>query len=174
MKLKLFESFINESIDVYHGSTTRFKTFNLSKIGSGDGKSIGGWGIYFTDKKSVADGYYTTGGFVKKYKIDDGPYFDLDDQFYDDNFIEKLKKKKVKSSDLEEFKTDILGYPDTTNLQVYNWLSYVLGSKKKSSLFLDDLGYIGNKFEDRWESGATNYVLFNPKYIITEIQDDEC
>ena len=168
--LKLYENYINESIDVYHGSTTNFKKFDLSKIGSGDGKSLGGWGIYFTDKKSVADGYYTTSGFVKKYKIDDGPYFDFDDTFYDDgSIIEKLKQKRIKSSEIRELETDYIAYPDTTNKDVYEWLSHVLGSKKKASLFLDDLGYVGTKFKDRWDSDATNYVIFNPKYIIREV-----
>jgi hypothetical protein len=168
--LKLFESYINESIDVYHGSTTRFKTFNLSKIGSGDGKSLGGWGIYFSDKKSVADGYFATGGFVKKYKIEDGPYFDFEDIFYDyDSVIEKLKKKRVKASEIRELETDYQAYPDTTNKDIYEWLSHVLGSKKKASLFLSDLGYIGTKFSDRWDSDAINYVIFHPKDIIREV-----
>jgi hypothetical protein len=162
---------INESIDVYHGSTTKFKTFNISKIGSGDGKSLGGWGIYFSNKKSVSSRYVTTGGSIKKYKILEGPYFDLnDDTFrYESSFLDKLKKRKVKSSDIKQFETEILENTDSTNQQAYDWLSNTLGSKKKASLFLSDLGYIGTKFTDRWDSDAINYVIFDPKDIIREI-----
>ncbi len=169
--LKLFESYINESIEVYHGSSTRFKTFNTSKIGSGSGNSLGGWGIYFSNKKSVSSHHITTGGSIKKYKILDGPYFDLDDDTFRHkySFLDKLKKRKIKSSDIKQFETDILENIDATNQQVYDWLSHVLGSKKKASLFLYELGYIGTKFSDKWDSEAINYVIFNPNDIIKEV-----
>ena len=47
----MFEEYINEIINVYHGSDRKFDTFDLDKIGSGDGKNIGGWGIYFPIQK---------------------------------------------------------------------------------------------------------------------------
>jgi hypothetical protein len=55
---------------------------------------------------------------------------------------------------------------DTTNKQVYDWLSYVVGSEKNASLFLYSIGFIGNTFKDRVNTTATNYVIFNTNSII--------
>ena len=33
-----------EGINVYHGSTEKFDNFDMQKVGTGDGKSLGGWG----------------------------------------------------------------------------------------------------------------------------------
>ena len=40
---------IPEGINVWHGSDRNFDKFDIEKVGSGDGKSLGGWGIYFSD-----------------------------------------------------------------------------------------------------------------------------
>lgn len=47
-------SFVNEGISVYHGSDRKFDNFDINKVGSGDGKSLGGWGIYFSDDENVS------------------------------------------------------------------------------------------------------------------------
>lgn len=46
---------LNEKI--YHGSPHKFKTFDISKIGTGEGFQTYGWGLYFTDKIDVANYY---------------------------------------------------------------------------------------------------------------------
>lgn len=47
---------IKASRTVYHGSPYKFKTFDQSKIGTGDGNKYG-WGIYFTSDTSFANSY---------------------------------------------------------------------------------------------------------------------
>ena len=47
---------IKASRTVYHGSPYKFKTFDQSKIGTGDGNKYG-WGIYFTSDNSFANSY---------------------------------------------------------------------------------------------------------------------
>lgn len=41
----------------YHGTPHRFDKFDLSKIGSGEGAQVFGWGLYFAEDKTVAEGY---------------------------------------------------------------------------------------------------------------------
>ena len=48
---------------VFHGSPHRFDKFTTEKMGSGEGAQAYGWGLYFTDKKEIAD--YYRGGLSK-------------------------------------------------------------------------------------------------------------
>lgn len=173
--IKLFEQFlIKESISVWHGSTSKFDTFDLSKIGSGDGKNLGGWGFYFSNDKNVSDRYYIKGGSVKKYKIKEGDYFDLDETLDDglkDQIINELESREVDEGEIEQFQSDYDS--QNTNKQVLEWLEYVMGSPKNASMFIRDLGYIGNKFKDRWETESMNYVVFDPDTIIGKDNDED-
>ena len=175
--LKLYEEFkmLNEALNVYHGSTVKFDKFDSKKIGSGDGKNLGGWGFYFSDDRKVSDRYYLSSGFVKKYKIRDAHYFNLDDTL-DENtkeeIINQLQNENVKESDIEQFRNDYISY-ENTNKQVLEWLEIVLPSPKDVSMLISNLGYIGNTFEDKWEIGSINYVVFDPKNIIEEIPLEE-
>ena len=45
------------SFAVYHGSPHSFDKFTMDKIGTGEGVQAYGWGLYFTDKKSIAEWY---------------------------------------------------------------------------------------------------------------------
>jgi DNA repair protein RadC len=51
-----------------HGSPHSFDKFNLAKIGTGEGNQAYGWGLYFTDKESIARSYanpeWTTNVYV--------------------------------------------------------------------------------------------------------------
>lgn len=171
-------SYLNEDIKVYHGSTSKFDKFDQSKVGTGDGKSLGGWGIYFSNNINVSKRYYLPSGQLKQYKIPNGEYFDLDDNINDgQRIINALKKLNISSDDIQEFQSDFLDYSDTNNKQVYDWLAYILKSEKNASLFLSKLGYVGNTMKDRWEN-AQNYIVFNPEDIINiennyEDNDDE-
>lgn len=42
---------------VWHGSPHRFLKFMLEHIGTGEGAQAFGWGLYFTDRKSIAEHY---------------------------------------------------------------------------------------------------------------------
>lgn len=171
--MELFEIYKNltEGINVYHGSTNDFDEFDIDKIGSGDGKSLGGWGIYFSDDENVSQRYYTTGGSVKPFTLKSGKYFDLDeplDEGFAEQILNELRDRGVDEDNLEQFQTDYIDYiryGDVYNKGVYNWLSYVLGSEKEASLFLESLGFIGNTMMDKWDTTARNYIIFNPKSI---------
>lgn len=168
---------INEVI-VWHGSTESFDKFDLDKVGSGDGKSLGGWGIYFSDSEEVSKRYYLGGGMLSRFRIPDGKYFDLDeglDYGFAEDLVDRLIRVGVGEEEIEQFREDYIGYieyGDVTNGGVYEWLSFVLGGDKEASLFLFKMGYIGNKFRDKWEREATNYVLFRDD-IIDRLDYDE-
>ena len=160
-----------ENINVFHGSDRKFDEFDIDKIGSGDGKSLGGWGIYFSDSKEVSSRYSLEKGFLKSFELKEGDYFDLDEgleEGFSYHIIEQLKEK-VNEEEIESFQTDYIDYiqyGDITNHQFYDWLSYVLDSEKAASLFLESMGYLGNKFRDKWDSDAMNYVIFNAATIV--------
>jgi hypothetical protein len=154
-----------EGIEVFHGSTEKFDTFDMQKVGTGDGKSLGGWGIYFSDNPDVSKRYYLPSGQLKQHEIRNGNYFDLDAPLDDgQRILSALQRQGVDENDLEEFQTDYIDN-DVNNKQAYDWLSYVLGSEKQASLFLKSLGYIGNTMKDRWDN-ARNYVVFDTQTII--------
>lgn len=161
-----------ENIHVYNGGTKKWNTFDMDKIGTGDGRSLGGWGIYCSDSKKVAERYFIKGGQIKEFEIKEGVYFDLDEPLDEDTaskIMESLRKKGIDENEIEEFQTnfiDYIQYGDVTNNNVYEWLSYVLGDQKEASLFLKNIGYRGNKMKDRWETNATNYILFDTSYVI--------
>jgi hypothetical protein len=50
----LDESF---AISAFHGTPHKVDKFSLDKIGSGEGAQAYGWGLYFTETESVAEGY---------------------------------------------------------------------------------------------------------------------
>jgi len=156
-----------EGIEVWHGSTEKFDDFDMNKVGTGDGKSLGGWGIYFSDNPEVSKRYYLPKGQLKQHEIRSGNYFDLDVPVEDgQRILSALQRQGVSDSDLEEFGETYADSYDTNGKQVYDWLSYVLGGEKEASLFLKSLGYIGNTMTDRWENGARNYVVFDTNTII--------
>lgn len=164
---------LNE-IDVYHGSDRKFDVFDMNKIGSGDGKLLGGWGLYFSDSKDVSDRYKTNNGFIKPYEIPDGEYFNLDEELDETTsniIVKKLMKKDISPEDIEQFRDDYQPF-QVNNKQAYDWLSYVLNGEKNASLFIKDLGYIGNTFKDKWDRGATNYVLFDTNGIEERSEDE--
>lgn len=47
-------------VDAYHGTPYVFDKFSTEKIGTGEGAQAFGWGLYFTDVKSIAEWYANT------------------------------------------------------------------------------------------------------------------
>jgi hypothetical protein len=162
---------LNEGIPVFHGSDRKFSTFDMSKIGSGDGKNLGGWGIYFSDSEDVSSRYVTSNGFLGEYELRNGNYFDLDSALEDgERIIRRLQQLGIDENQIEEFQNDYVeqaeNYGNIDNKQAYDWLSYVLGGEKEASMFLKSMGYIGNTFTDKWNRDARNYVVFDTSSII--------
>lgn len=157
---------LNEIV-VFHGSDSNIDKFDPERVGSASGLDKGGWGFYFTDDESVAGQYASGQGSVEQYQIPNGPYLNLDDGV-DLGFLQtvydEMEEREVDDSDLEEFRTDFMDESymyDTTIEQVYNWLGYVVGSRKNASMFFKYLGYVGTQFADKTNSDATNYVVFD-------------
>lgn len=66
---------------VHHGSGSSFDKFSVEKIGSGEGNQSFGWGLYFTDKKDIAQYYAETIGNMPTYVLHkDGKPADMSDQ----------------------------------------------------------------------------------------------
>jgi len=158
---------MNEAIDVFHGSDRQFDKFDMSKVGTGDGKSLGGWGIYFSDNEDVSQRYYTQGGFVRPHVLRSGNYFDLDQPLEDgQRILNALQRQGVGENDLEEFQSDFIDNYDVTGKQAYDWMAYVLGGEKEASELLDSIGYLGNTMMDKWETDSRNYIVFDTSAII--------
>ena len=51
---------IRKGIEAYHGSPHRFDKFSMDNIGTGEGAQAYGHGLYFADKKGVAESYRDT------------------------------------------------------------------------------------------------------------------
>ena len=64
---------------VWHGSPHSFDKFTTEKIGTGEGQQVYGWGLYFTDKKDIAEWYADKLG-ICKYGL-----------YYNDKFITEAK-----------------------------------------------------------------------------------
>jgi hypothetical protein len=46
-----------KQVEAWHGSPYMFDKFSTSAMGTGEGAQAFGWGLYFTDLKSIAEGY---------------------------------------------------------------------------------------------------------------------
>ncbi len=169
----------NESIKLFHGTKFNFIEFNNTNIGSGDGKSVHGYGFYFTNNKDIAE-YYCNQltQFNKKYiymvKIKNDNFLDWDGVILEED-AEKIFKKYKSIENNEQLLNDMqdsLGLSEAyygdfimTN-SLYNYLEVILESKKEASNFLNKCGFDGIKFNSK-ENGfnSTNYVIFNSNNI---------
>jgi ADP-Ribosyltransferase in polyvalent proteins len=150
---------------LWHGSDRRFDEFDMSKIGTGDGKSIGGWGIYFSDRRQVADRYALRKGQLDLWDVEvrPGKMFDFDS--YDPDQYNKISSK----IDSEEFATE---YEDCNGKQIYDWLSFDRGGEREASEFLQSIGYDGVVMRDKWDADATNYIMFSAARIRGKVDED--
>lgn len=73
---------VNKNMIVYHGSGADFDKFDHSKMGTGEGQQVFGWGTYLTDKKQIAESYKNTIGkrevFYKGEKVPSDPVYGID------------------------------------------------------------------------------------------------
>lgn len=61
MKLVITENqlrgIVEMSLQAYQGTPHDFESFDINKVGQGEGTQWFGWGLYFSDRESVADSY---------------------------------------------------------------------------------------------------------------------
>lgn len=66
---------------VHHGTGASFDKFTTEKIGTGEGNAAFGWGLYFTEKKDIAQYYAETIGNMPSYVLyKDGKPADMNDE----------------------------------------------------------------------------------------------
>lgn len=97
--MKTFKEYFlaeNKPLNVYHGTPNYIEgRFSLSKIGTGEGAQVYGWGLYFAENKEVASHYqYPKIGidniWVGEYKLADHP---LVTQMFDGQTYESINYK---------------------------------------------------------------------------------
>lgn len=171
-------------ITAYHGSTRTFDRFDLSKYGEGDGRSIGGWGIYCNVVPEIAWEYAVKGGGVYELRIieSDGTWLDLDEPLErgDHSRISRILSFHSED-DYDTFMSEYADDVDITGQKAYDYLAAVVGSQEQASRLLMKYGYLGTTFLDRGtmvvvalktnkvellENGkGRNYVVFDPNTI---------
>lgn len=166
---------------LYHGSARVFNKFDLKEAGNGDGRSVGGWGIYFHKIREMAMEYVLKGGALYTCHVyEDGFWLDFDaeaDQDIVERVFKRLKRAGLSIEDEVEFKYSFTN-PDVpgTCEQLYKWLAAILGGEREASSFMRSIGCDGNTFLDRGTVDAAsktddhtllengkgrNYVLFD-------------
>ena len=176
---------------LYHGTKHNFLKFETTNIGGGEGNQSFGWGIYFTDNKSVSEFYANLlggdNGLVYTINISNGNFMSwygkLEKDFCDklaSNMIQNgitelpinrmLNNGKVEVNKLPT-KEAIAYYPNGKFL--YENLALALGGDKMTSNKLNELGVDGVYYPigqflkkgDKSHANGTNYVLFSEDKI---------
>lgn len=62
----------------WHGSPFDFDSFDLGKIGAGEGNQAHGWGLYFAKNKKISEAYKSVFGYK-------GLSINIDDKHYTQN-----------------------------------------------------------------------------------------
>jgi hypothetical protein len=155
--LEIYDEVIGKRPDVfYHGSPYQFDKFDINRIGSGDGLSKFGHGLYFTDNIDMAV-YYAkelTKGKAKEtgFNLYTVKLFNLN-EFYEwesetpqhvaECIIRKLLKAG-KESDAELITNEYEEYGNYWDLRtMYDILTHTLGNQKTVSEWLNICGVSG-------------------------------
>jgi len=134
-----------ENVDkiFYHGSSNEFDSFDLSKIGSGDGLNKYGYGFYFSD--SIETAKYYAGVKKNSMYLYTVRLLGLDKFFYwDETITETLYYKVLHRLDYlgedearEQIETEYEEYGDMWTMEsLYSYLTDILGTQKDATKFL--------------------------------------
>ena len=179
-------------MSVWHGSPYSFDKFDISKIGTGIGGQAYGYGLYFSDKKAIAEEYAKrTGGEASAnlYKVKihgDKTIEELDFIDFDGELTEGQKNKIISEIEkLEDYEqnenSEIDPYDkqmvidqlreDNYGSQIQGTIGYLIGNEDKNiAEFLLKAGIDGIKHSsESAEFGGNNYVVFDENAI--EIQE---
>jgi hypothetical protein len=181
-----------EPLVVYHGSNTKFDTFDIKKVGSN--ATAEGYGFYLTNNKDIAKGYQNEGGsMVEAYlsmqkpldskqkpfnikqtssilnKIVDIEIEKFSDEITDykdsflSNFVDTYSLSKAQA--IKEVAQSILEGSDTAVDQISE-LSNVVGDKTTvPQAVRDTLGFDGIKVKDFQEGEGDVYIAWFPTQI---------
>jgi hypothetical protein len=173
-----------KTIRAYHGSPHDFDKFDLSKIGTGEGRQGFGHGLYFAEKEDVAKSYRDLGQQPgKMYEVDiradpekmlnwDAPLSAQPSVVQDlarNADLSHLKPGNRSRVMLENFRagTEQANYPATGHT-LHNALSDYGGKPDPVfSRYLQDHGFPGIRYVDRSPAseGSSNYIIFNPDIV---------
>lgn len=168
----------------WHGSPYDFDQFDLGKIGSGDGKQLHGWGLYFAKDKKVADTYKNIlGDEGTIYEVDVPEDTDLlDESKTFDEQPENVKKalqklvKNLSDEEIENIGIDVSRVgrekaikkimdmiQDSEGGNIYGTLYDALDGDKEVSLRLNEYGIKGIAYDD--SNAGRGFVVFDDKAI---------
>lgn len=157
MKLsRLFEGILRENNEFYHGSPYHFEKFDMTKVGSGDGLSKFGFGLYFADNKNTAvyyakelsKGENRLNGFnlytVKLIGIDRFLPWEEEIPLNIHECVISGLIDLGKDNDAETMQQEYEDYGTTWSLRsTYEILEHMLGGKRTVTEFLHDCGVYG-------------------------------
>lgn len=170
-KQHLYEEQVTIPNTLYHGSKYDFSSFDLSKIGTGEGLQKYGYGIYLTNSLTLAE-YYATQ--IRKNSTIYTVKVPLNFRIYDwDGEIDDwLQSEIVDSLESKGYERDAMQIVEEyesyreyiTMNQLYDIVSHVVGSPIEASKMFSDLGLDGVKAEDIQGRGQI-FVIFNPERL---------
>lgn len=174
----ILESTTNK--EFYHGSSYDFDKFDMDKVGSGDGLSKFGLGLYFTDSEELASYYANEASIGDKKRtglniyrvrlIELDNFYEWDKETPEDVYqcvINKLQNNNYES-DSEQIENDYEEYGDRWSIDsLYSFLTVVFESDKDTTKFLYDCGISGVVAEDLHGRGKI-YVAYSDKIIKIE------
>lgn len=148
---------------VHHGTGTSFDKFSTEKIGTGEGNQSFGWGLYFTDKKDIAQYYAETIGDMPSYVLyKDGKPADMNDEIsrviynYDGDVKKAIRSIKRnanmwKKEGDEEFAAEIMKTADRLKLEDPNsWEMKEDGNRHIYDVEIPDTGFL------HWDNPMTD------------------
>lgn len=176
--MKLIPIFENAPDILYHGSTTEFDKFDISKVKSGDGLNKYGCGIYFSDDIQTALKYtFGKQKFIYQVKLYNTSTYAHWDEPIEESFkkflIRKLNKdgrEKEATMVEDECGNEENRLPMWTTRSAYEILTDILGSDKEASEWFCIGGVNGVIAENAMLKG-TIYVAFDDDDIkILEVE----
>lgn len=173
--LPIFEDYINR-LELYHGSPYLFTKFDLSKVGTSDGNSKYGYGIYLTDNRNVAAMYAADntlrnnkdGMNVYTVLVYRAEFMDWDKLVPEDMYLEVADwlDDNGYEDDAETMRDELESYGDTWLFSsMYEILSHTLGSEKKTSKLLNEEFGLAGWYSKEFMFGGTLYCIIDTQHV---------
>lgn len=174
-----FASSDRERIVLYHGTQSKFSTFDNSFVNSGWGQQEYGYGFYLTDDYKTAK-EYSRGGVVIKVSVPSGKYLSYKNVISQERTSIAKKFFKYYTTESEygkELYPDRQSRDDFWNMEcryildaetggdIYGTISSMTGDDKETSEFLRGIGYIGLTYSEDGKWKVTNYLIFDGRDI---------
>lgn len=162
----------DRALTLYHGSPYVFDKFDLSKFGTGDGRSKYGFGLYMTSSKDTAVQYakdntlkfHEDGTNLYTLRVDTTSYMPWDAEIAESLYMQIVAALEAGGyeSDADTMRQELEDYGSTwTGDSTYQYLEAVLGSAKAASEFLNDVGTKGHYVTDYpFYSGGSVFVSY--------------